>query len=673
MISFLPSSTQRLIRATAAMPTAEAVLLTMTRLACEIMQEVDGLDCIVASVSWFVSGNSVAVEVESASSAPSPVGALQLHAWRECSGQAAWKESTLDLASLSTLPCTVAVHVPGSKVNKFSAQGESVKALASGDVSSEVTHFTHVAVVMRMESLFSSVRLRSVQYHSLFTTDRRGHGMLLAAALDCCLSYAHAAFRLSTANDSAAIFFVKSATAKERVLSFISSIQLQEAVEVFTTVDLLDVVLLPRSVAGGLLGIEPRILAGRSALCSRRNINTDDKCSPHGFPCASHVLLPDSHFSYSVAKSFRSVAILVVVIHDMSVISSPESFRVAFSEALRSKTAATQSMLTVARNGAVLQLDPLVSCQAPCSAAGGDIPLPRTANLSFHRLSRLAHETAANAPYSSCAAARRGTRSATVVTSSVGIKRTPFRGAGTSAVIPRQDTTAVTSKMPIPLAHQATTAFKIRMVGNSDSERQQLHARHPASSSSFGSAWQWQKKFIVSVASSGALVCVDQHAIHERLRLEYFIATHEHYLTAEVLSCPIRIRDESVAVMAMRHKDALAQLGWRLGDHADALATVTTAPRISLEGFVYEHAGEDQFYTSLDELDAVASSTSSSLPSQLLPSPLLHTLVSRSCRGAIMFGAELSSSTCSRFLRCVHLVQQFNVCSHGRPSMCFVE
>lgn len=185
---------------------------------------------------------------------------------------------------------------------------------------------------------------------------------------------------------------------------------------------------------------------------------------------------------------------------------------------------------------------------------------------------------------------------------------------------------------------------------------------------------QWDKKFIVALlradASERVLVCLDQHAVHERVRLEYFLAGLVGYCSPSPippsagghLSVPPHLH-----LAVARCRQACEYWGWRLEPTTAGGFNVTHCPTVAIEGYSYQLNRWFHFEGALREMGGAASSQlDGPFPA---PSCIVQVAVLRSCRGAIMFGHELSLSQCQGVVHALPLVNQYTVCSHGRTSI----
>jgi hypothetical protein len=175
------------------------------------------------------------------------------------------------------------------------------------------------------------------------------------------------------------------------------------------------------------------------------------------------------------------------------------------------------------------------------------------------------------------------------------------------------------------------------------------------------------------------LWCFDQHAVHERIRLEYFLSVahsfvHPHSMGLHCVSLDPELSQFLRASPKLLH--ALRHWKWDIefiptpqpGQDSPQTAQfvsgkVTQVPRIELEGQVYMLNELQSLRSAVEDLSRCGCSSST------VPMCIVDILVSRSCRGAIMFGDRLPVKIGEALLHDAINTQQYAYCSHGRPSM----
>ncbi|SCU70571.1 uncharacterized protein TEOVI_000214500 [Trypanosoma equiperdum] len=210
------------------------------------------------------------------------------------------------------------------------------------------------------------------------------------------------------------------------------------------------------------------------------------------------------------------------------------------------------------------------------------------------------------------------------------------------------------------------------------------------------------------------LFITDQHAIHERLRLEYFLAHAESYVEPQpsLTTFPVKIPHDMRHCVAA-YEGALKRWGWRFShntpqpnlacfpeatiDFPDTpcprklFDTITQWPCLTLEGHRLVLDTVCALRQTLEEIAAVfpASHVSAlratNTPEgdncerhrrhhefRVIPSAVLQFFVTRSCRGAIMFGDRIKDEHAKLLVDSLRAVGQYSVCSHGRPSFAVV-
>ena len=176
---------------------------------------------------------------------------------------------------------------------------------------------------------------------------------------------------------------------------------------------------------------------------------------------------------------------------------------------------------------------------------------------------------------------------------------------------------------------------------------------------------QWNTKFIlVDGGVEQGLYLIDQHALHERTRLEHFLSSPWKHVSPEPLKHPRRITFDSAVLRNDEQLNKLLQeMGWRFHsvEHDQSAVVIRAAPRLCLESQLFVYDQPEHFH---DSVKAAAAS--------VLPTWLVDALIMRSCRGAIWFGHALDPRQMSQLVSAIPLTQQFHLCSHGRPSICHV-
>jgi DNA mismatch repair ATPase MutL len=182
----------------------------------------------------------------------------------------------------------------------------------------------------------------------------------------------------------------------------------------------------------------------------------------------------------------------------------------------------------------------------------------------------------------------------------------------------------------------------------------------------------WDKKCVLLTTPDHQLYLCDQHAIHERTRLEYFVRNAASYLSPCPCTAPYNAVPSSHSHDCQRLLAPLQSLGWRFSAPAQSAPQllVLSHPRVVVEGFVYEIEGVAALTSTIEELcDVGGASDVGGATVDVIPSAILQILISRSCRGAVMFGDALSLADAALLVRsATRCVRKFLECSHGRPS-----
>ncbi|ORC87781.1 uncharacterized protein TM35_000201900 [Trypanosoma theileri] len=208
------------------------------------------------------------------------------------------------------------------------------------------------------------------------------------------------------------------------------------------------------------------------------------------------------------------------------------------------------------------------------------------------------------------------------------------------------------------------------------------------------------------------LYLADQHAIHERLRLEYFLTTAESYVMQDSTSVtfpvkiPVDIRQD-----VTNYEEILMRWGWRFAHGSKEITegieckskklpiysnannycvTITQWPHLVVEGHQLFLDNIDFLRMALEEIvttlspsrKVIGNSKSAHNGSDcdgqnagghIVPSPILQFLITRSCRGAIMFGDKVSFAEAEKLVEGLQAVVQYSLCSHGRPAFAVLQ
>lgn len=193
---------------------------------------------------------------------------------------------------------------------------------------------------------------------------------------------------------------------------------------------------------------------------------------------------------------------------------------------------------------------------------------------------------------------------------------------------------------------------------------------------------QWDKKFILA-QYNGDLLVFDQHAVHERVRLELLLARLFNSRSGFGSgTAPIKLNrlelstsrcfpattaqvslQEHELVSSARHQ--LEDLGWafELSGRFVRILRVPTVLGVAVE------ASAGVLLQTAQEMRSLAI-TGDSIP--LVPTGLKVIVASKACRGAIMFGRQLSTRECSNLIADLALCSNPFECAHGRPSVCLI-
>ncbi|XP_068246029.1 uncharacterized protein [Palaemon carinicauda] len=182
-------------------------------------------------------------------------------------------------------------------------------------------------------------------------------------------------------------------------------------------------------------------------------------------------------------------------------------------------------------------------------------------------------------------------------------------------------------------------------------------------------------------SSHNLMVLFDQHAIHERVRLESIIKENleiaesgKRVIVTSMVTPPISLSlpDDEVRLMV-----AYKELFFQRGLHF----TKTSNSEISFHGipnYVVPKESNMSRYRRGQAVDTIVESIVRDLCHILyttggvvgiIPKPLQYLMNSQACRGAVKFGDELTLSECQELIDSLCSCQLPFQCAHGRPSI----
>ncbi|XP_045496292.1 DNA mismatch repair protein Mlh3-like isoform X2 [Colias croceus] len=176
-------------------------------------------------------------------------------------------------------------------------------------------------------------------------------------------------------------------------------------------------------------------------------------------------------------------------------------------------------------------------------------------------------------------------------------------------------------------------------------------------------------KIASSDTYSDFLVLFDQHAVHERIRLEknlsdYFDGTTWKSVTIDGISLKLPKDD---AIFLHNYKDKLSAFGlqWTLTDNIITLYGIPKAifGHIDRQEEVVFGATKNLLAELIDALKYLKGN----IP--LYPQTIMNLVFSEACRYAIMFGDKLSKQNCVELLESLARCKTPFQCAHGRPVM----
>ncbi|XP_022123391.2 DNA mismatch repair protein Mlh3 [Pieris rapae] len=180
------------------------------------------------------------------------------------------------------------------------------------------------------------------------------------------------------------------------------------------------------------------------------------------------------------------------------------------------------------------------------------------------------------------------------------------------------------------------------------------------------------EKTISKQAKLNYLVLFDQHAVHERIRLEknlseYFNGSAWKCVNIDTITFKLPKDDTT---LLHNHKDKLSTFGlqWRIEDNNISVYAIPEAilgknPR---QADVVLNATK----CLLSELIEALKNLKGNIP--LYPQSIMNLVFSEACRYAIMFGDKLSKSECVNLINSLAECKTPFQCAHGRPVMAVI-
>ncbi|KAL5258349.1 hypothetical protein ACHWQZ_G008998 [Mnemiopsis leidyi] len=183
---------------------------------------------------------------------------------------------------------------------------------------------------------------------------------------------------------------------------------------------------------------------------------------------------------------------------------------------------------------------------------------------------------------------------------------------------------------------------------------------------------QIDEKFIGCVTSKNLLILIDQHAAHERIRLECMLDTvHKDRDTAgdvedKKLITPIPMKLSKADTAFVNHiSSKLKRVGFEI-DCSKNHINIISIPAICF-------TESDNLNISIDDIITAFSQTVQQIRDSKgcnlsLPTKLVDYLHSKACHGAIRFGDELTEEQCRVLVKQLSACDLPFQCAHGRPS-----
>ncbi|CAG9327517.1 unnamed protein product [Blepharisma stoltei] len=163
---------------------------------------------------------------------------------------------------------------------------------------------------------------------------------------------------------------------------------------------------------------------------------------------------------------------------------------------------------------------------------------------------------------------------------------------------------------------------------------------------------QVDKKFILcllDINSRQIIAALDQHASHERIKLEEIERKLPQHLESEECMIPLQVSNYEKSVLLQQSK-RLEKWKFKITAIGDALA-LTQVPKL--------------FGKVLGQPELLLSAHTQSL----IPNPILTIMKSKACRSSIKFGDEITVEECEKICKDLENCALPTQCAHGRPTV----
>ncbi|XP_053605288.1 uncharacterized protein LOC128672275 isoform X2 [Plodia interpunctella] len=186
---------------------------------------------------------------------------------------------------------------------------------------------------------------------------------------------------------------------------------------------------------------------------------------------------------------------------------------------------------------------------------------------------------------------------------------------------------------------------------------------------------QVDNKFIAAVIKSKAeskdfLVVFDQHAVHERIRLENNLSDYfnqQEWKSVKLDSFVLKLNKDEILYLH-NFKEKITQLGLEWNILNDYEVSVSSIPEAILGKNPRQ---EDKVVTAvknliLEEINAIKTQGGCI---SLHPKSIMDLVFSEACRYAIKFGDKLTTNDCNELIQSLSECKTPFQCAHGRPVM----
>jgi DNA mismatch repair ATPase MutL len=195
----------------------------------------------------------------------------------------------------------------------------------------------------------------------------------------------------------------------------------------------------------------------------------------------------------------------------------------------------------------------------------------------------------------------------------------------------------------------------------------------PSSTSILTVIGQVDKKFILAITASKVLYAFDQHAVHERIRFEFFLRKIQSF-SDDIIQSKSMTPPQTLSISFSQYT-LLNQMKKTLNEWCWTFELNCNSSLASKESFISYSVTIQSLPNVLDtllepnQLLTHSAEINSNAGSALVPSSMLQIIKSKACRGAIMFGDTLSMDIMTNIVHSLANCGQPFACAHGRTNV----